>query len=417
LALIALLVAAVAIAAKVLYDSSDEVLAAVDTLTQLSWGWVAVAMAAEVVSYLVRGGAHAIVLRRGVAQTRAEAADRAVPEARARTPGTVALGAGVLAGDAAAYCLPFGFAASGVVMFSVLRRRGVDPTVAGWMYAVSTSFYVGSIAVLTVIAVQVAGDADPIAGLQEVTLGLLAALVVVGLGYMWVRRHRNKRGGSGPTAAVEAPGAMEAPGRAASRGGAVSRDGAASRGGAASPGGAAEPPAAVAEPEGGAVAGDVGAAPAGATHGRWARLTGWVRDRVAELHVIHLPARTGVAAFGLMTLSWLCNIAVLGMAYEAVGTSPPWSGLLLAYCASQIAAAVPITPGGIGVVEGSLTLALVAFGGAESITLAAVLLYRLVTYWVCIPLGGLAWLALRASVAPSRSARPAAAPALQGEAR
>ncbi len=34
--------------------------------------------------------------------------------------------------------------------------------------------------------------------------------------------------------------------------------------------------------------------------------------------------------------------------------------------------------------------ALVAFGGAQTITLAAVLLYRLITYWGCIPAGGLA---------------------------
>jgi uncharacterized protein (TIRG00374 family) len=79
----------------------------------------------------------------------------------------------------------------------------------------------------------------------------------------------------------------------------------------------------------------------------------------------------------------------------ALHSTPPWTGLLLAYCAGQIAASMPVTPGGIGVVEGSITLALVAFGGAETITLAAVLLYRLIAYWGCIPAGGLAWLALR----------------------
>lgn len=48
-------------------------------------------------------------------------------------------------------------------------------------------------------------------------------------------------------------------------------------------------------------------------------------------------------------------------------------------------------------VEGSLTLALVAFGGSAAITLAAVLLYRIITYWACIPLGALSRLALRAT--------------------
>jgi hypothetical protein len=118
-----------------------------------------------------------------------------------------------------------------------------------------------------------------------------------------------------------------------------------------------------------------------------------------------------------MTASWLCSISILGMAYEAVGASPPWAGLLLAFCASQIASALPITPGGIGVVEGSLTLALVAFGGSAAITLAAVLLYRLVTYWICIPLGGLAWLALRFWAPRGGTSGAAGAAARRGEAR
>src|SRR5262249_49915392 len=145
-------------------------------------------------------------------------------------------------------------------------------------------------------------------------------------------------------------------------------------------------------------------------------LGGWLRARHAELRLIRLPAHTGAIAAALMLGSWFCDIAVLGIAYEAVGTTPPWAGLLLAYCAGQIASALPVPRGGMGVGGGSLTLALVAFGGAASITLAAVLLYRLITYWACIPLGGLAWLVLRVSAAPER-ALPVAEPALQGDPR
>ena len=42
---------------------------------------------------------------------------------------------------------------------------------------------------------------------------------------------------------------------------------------------------------------------------------------------------------------------------------------------AQLAANLPITPGGLGVVEGSLTIALVAYGGGRDSTVAAVLLY------------------------------------------
>ncbi|MGH3769808.1 MAG: lysylphosphatidylglycerol synthase transmembrane domain-containing protein, partial [Pseudonocardiaceae bacterium] len=127
----------------------------------------------------------------------------------------------------------------------------------------------------------------------------------------------------------------------------------------------------------------------------------WAR----QLRTVRLTPAAGLATFALMMVSWVADVAVLALAFAALSTTPPWTGLLLAYCAGQIAASLPVTPGGIGVVEGSITVALVAFGGAETVTLAAVLLYRLIAYWGCIPAGGLAWLALRAaSRAPARLA-------------
>jgi Lysylphosphatidylglycerol synthase TM region len=69
----------------------------------------------------------------------------------------------------------------------------------------------------------------------------------------------------------------------------------------------------------------------------------------------------------------------------------PWKGLLLAYGAGQLAANLPITPGGLGVVEGSLTIALVVYGGAEPSTVVAVLLYRVLSFWLALPAGWGAW--------------------------
>jgi hypothetical protein len=78
----------------------------------------------------------------------------------------------------------------------------------------------------------------------------------------------------------------------------------------------------------------------------------------------------------------------------AVGVGVPWKGLLLAYGAGQLAANLPITPGGLGVVEGSLTIALVAFGGGETQTVAAVLLYRIISFWGELPVGWATWAAI-----------------------
>jgi putative heme transporter len=74
-----------------------------------------------------------------------------------------------------------------------------------------------------------------------------------------------------------------------------------------------------------------------------------------------------------------------------VGAGVPWRGLLLAYGAGQLAANLPITPGGLGVVEGSLTIALVEYGGVEASTVAAVLLYRIISFWGFLPVGWAAW--------------------------
>ena len=94
------------------------------------------------------------------------------------------------------------------------------------------------------------------------------------------------------------------------------------------------------------------------------------------------------------TCSWLSDCSCLAFAFIAVGAGVPWAGLLLAYCGGQLAVNLPITPGGLGVVEGSLTVALVAFGGGEAPTVAAVLLYRLISFWGPLPIGGACYLGL-----------------------
>ena len=84
---------------------------------------------------------------------------------------------------------------------------------------------------------------------------------------------------------------------------------------------------------------------------------------------------------------WVADCGCLAFAFLAVGAPVPWQGLLLAYCAAQLAVNLPITPGGLGVVEGSLTVALVAFGGGRAPVVAAVLLYRLISFWLPLPVG------------------------------
>jgi uncharacterized protein (TIRG00374 family) len=129
------------------------------------------------------------------------------------------------------------------------------------------------------------------------------------------------------------------------------------------------------------------------------RLTGWPRGELAHhidriiyrLTVVRLSPGQMAGALRLALANWLLDCGCLALSFMAVGASVPWKGLLLAYGAGQLAANLPITPGGLGVVEGSLTIALVAYGGAAPSTVVAVLLYRILSFWLALPVGWGAW--------------------------
>jgi putative heme transporter len=105
--------------------------------------------------------------------------------------------------------------------------------------------------------------------------------------------------------------------------------------------------------------------------------------------------------------NWLLDCACFAMMFLAVGSSIPWKGLLLAYGAGQLAATLPITPGGLGAVEGSITIALVAFGGSQVTTVDAVLMYRFISFWLILVVGWVLWGELALEVRKGRWSREA----------
>jgi uncharacterized membrane protein YbhN (UPF0104 family) len=101
--------------------------------------------------------------------------------------------------------------------------------------------------------------------------------------------------------------------------------------------------------------------------------------------------------------------------FLAVDSSIPWKGLLLAYGAGQLAATLPFTPGGLGVVEGSITIALVAFGGSQNSTVDAVLMYRVISFWLVLVVGWLFWGQLAYQVRRGRWSRQALQAPIEAE--
>jgi uncharacterized membrane protein YbhN (UPF0104 family) len=89
-------------------------------------------------------------------------------------------------------------------------------------------------------------------------------------------------------------------------------------------------------------------------------------------------------------VSQLSLYAVLLLALRNLGVSDDqvgWAEVLAAFAFVRLLSALPITPGGLGVVELGLTAALVAAGGPRPQVVAAVLVYRALTYLAPVPLG------------------------------
>jgi hypothetical protein len=91
---------------------------------------------------------------------------------------------------------------------------------------------------------------------------------------------------------------------------------------------------------------------------------------------------------------WLCTAAALWVFLGAFGHWERIDGLIVAFGLAYVLAAIPITPAGLGVVEATMIPLLTFFGCDRGIATLGVVTYRLVNFWLPIPLGFLAYLSL-----------------------
>src|SRR6201993_5240960 len=122
--------------------------------------------------------------------------------------------------------------------------------------------------------------------------------------------------------------------------------------------------------------------------------TGGTGDRL-------LQQRDGLRdAFGARWPFALCGIVGKPPFYSpglvcclaAVGARPNPSLVVLAYSGACLLALIPFTPGGLGFVEAGLTGLLTLAGVSAHDAVVATLAYRLLTFWLPLPLGGVAYL-------------------------
>jgi hypothetical protein len=234
------------------------------------------------------------------------------------------------ASQAMANSLPVGSAAAAVYGFRWFRRFGADTKLAAWALAGTLVASIVSLSLVAALGLALATGEGASLDLVPVLIGVLAVTVVVGALFVDER----------PLAAV------------------VRRALRASR--------------------------SLTGRPRGDAQVHLDRIVGWAT-------AVRLGWSQIGRIVGWATGNWILDCACFAFMFNAVGAPIPWKGLLLAYGAGQLAANLPITPGGLGAVEGTITIALVAFGGARTSTVAAVLMYRILSFWLVLAAGWSLW--------------------------
>jgi uncharacterized protein (TIRG00374 family) len=118
-------------------------------------------------------------------------------------------------------------------------------------------------------------------------------------------------------------------------------------------------------------------------------------SRLASLARTALTGRDFAVSFGFASGDLLFDLLSLDLVFLALRYQPGFGPLALAYAAANIASAIPLTPGGLGVIEVTLVAVTVGFGAPRATAVLAVLGYRIVNYWLPLIPGAIAYLRLR----------------------
>ena len=133
------------------------------------------------------------------------------------------------------------------------------------------------------------------------------------------------------------------------------------------------------------------------------RIPGLTGDRLehavtgagASLSALGRNRRTLLWSLIWASLNWLLDAASLWCFVAAFGRTVNPVELFAAYGIANVAGALPVTPGGLGITDSVAPLLLVSFGVTRSVAVLGVLGWRLVNFWLPIPAGAAAYASLK----------------------
>ncbi len=109
------------------------------------------------------------------------------------------------------------------------------------------------------------------------------------------------------------------------------------------------------------------------------------------------PSRGGLAVLGAAGF-WATSIGVLWASFHAFGVHVPLAVVVQGFFLGMVANLFPLAPAGVGAVDAGLIAAFVLFGLPAHTVFPAILIYRLIAFWLPIPPGIIAFLQLRKTV-------------------
>jgi len=143
--------------------------------------------------------------------------------------------------------------------------------------------------------------------------------------------------------------------------------------------------------------------------GQLVRRVPWCGSRLARLlsgiyrrHLVEqLGSLVGDRRALLLTMSWAganwaFDALALWASLRAYGAHVGLEALAVVFGLQALAAWLPITPSGLGISEALMIPALIAFGSPRSAAILGLLTWRVLAYWLPIPIGALAFGSLRA---------------------